>query len=179
MVIVQPSTQVSFQGYSTQANHQSMVVSKNDHVSSPVNQAEHNTVIPRNFTAADLAMMLQSKTMSESATKHITNTRIALHDSDSNDIKRVRASHILLESDEEAQILKEELLSGKIGFEEAAELYSGCPSKEKGGDLGFFNRRAMVKPFSDAAFDAKVNEIVGPVKTQFGYHLIKTTDKKA
>ncbi len=100
--------------------------------------------------------------------------------------EQVRASHILVSitdevSDEEAKkkilFIKKEIESGQ-SFEECAKAYSYCPSKVKGGDLGFFLRKgAMVEPFAKAAYALKVGEVSGPVRTQFGYHLIKVTDR--
>ena len=62
-------------------------------------------------------------------------------------------------------------------FEDAAKEFSTCPSGAKGGDLGAFGRGQMVKEFEDAAFSAEIGAVVGPVKTQFGYHLIKVEEK--
>ena len=72
------------------------------------------------------------------------------------------------------------LLRAQAGedFAELARTYSADNSASRGGDLGFFARGAMVKPFEEAAFNAKVGEIVGPVRTQYGLHIIKVTDRK-
>ena len=59
-----------------------------------------------------------------------------------------------------------------------AKTYSLCPSGQNGGDLGYFSRGQMVQPFEDAAFELPVGEVSEPVGTQFGWHLIKVTDKK-
>ncbi|MBN2413548.1 peptidylprolyl isomerase [candidate division KSB1 bacterium] len=78
----------------------------------------------------------------------------------------------------QAEDILDELKNGG-NFESLATLYSKDPgSAEKGGDLGYFTRTTMVKPFADAAFSAKKGEIVGPVKSQFGLHIIKVEDKK-
>ena len=90
----------------------------------------------------------------------------------------VRASHILVDTKEDALQLKNSIESGKISFEDAAQKYSKCPSGQRGGDLGAFGRGQMVKPFEDAAFSAPVGVVTDPVKTQFGYHLIKVTAAK-
>jgi len=91
---------------------------------------------------------------------------------------QVRASHILVPSQQACENLKNDISSGKISFEDAAKQHSTCPSKARGGDLGFFGRGQMVKPFEDAAFGAQGDEVVGPVQTQFGYHLIKVNESK-
>ena len=90
----------------------------------------------------------------------------------------VKASHILVNSKEQALRIKKEIESGNITFEQAAQKYSSCPSGAKGGDLGYFKRGQMVKEFEDAAFSLPVGKISNPVKTQFGYHLILVTAKQ-
>lgn len=90
---------------------------------------------------------------------------------------KVRASHILVQTEDEANDLLKKLDEG-ADFGELAQEYSMCPSKRDGGDLRFFGRGMMVKPFEDAAFDLEVGQVSAPVETQFGWHLIKLTDKK-
>jgi peptidyl-prolyl cis-trans isomerase C len=88
----------------------------------------------------------------------------------------VSARHILVETLEEANEIKKKIEDG-MNFEMAALQYSSCPSKEQGGNLGQFTRGQMVPEFEKAAFELPVGEISEPVKTQFGYHLIKVEDK--
>ena len=90
---------------------------------------------------------------------------------------QIRASHILVSTLDEAKTVISELEDGK-DFAKLAKKYSSCPSKEQGGDLGFFSKGQMVKEFEDAAFSLKKGEISDPVKTQFGYHIIKLTEKR-
>ncbi|MBQ4122414.1 peptidyl-prolyl cis-trans isomerase [bacterium] len=87
----------------------------------------------------------------------------------------VKASHILVRTEEEALKLKAEIENGK-DFAEAAMEVSLCPSGQNGGDLGFFSRGQMVKEFEDAAFSMQKGEVSSPIRTQFGYHLIYLTD---
>lgn len=90
----------------------------------------------------------------------------------------VHASHILLNTEEEAKDVKKQLNKGG-DFSELAKKYSKDPSTaQNGGDLGFFGRDQMVKPFSDKAFAMKANQVSDPVKTQFGYHIIKVLEVK-
>ena len=89
----------------------------------------------------------------------------------------VSAKHILTDSEEKCQTILKNIEAGEKTFEDAAREFSTCPSGAKGGDLGEFGKGQMVKEFEDAAFDAEIGKMVGPVKTQFGYHLIKVEKK--
>lgn len=88
----------------------------------------------------------------------------------------VRASHILVKTEQEAQELYNEIKNG-ASFAQIAQEKSLCSSGQNGGDLGFFGKGMMVKPFEDAAFALEVGEISQPVQTQFGWHLIELTGK--
>jgi foldase protein PrsA len=91
---------------------------------------------------------------------------------------QVRARHILVADLPTAEKVEAQLKSG-AKFEDLAAKYSTDPStKDKGGELGFFGRGAMVKPFEDAAFNGKVGSISQPVKSPFGYHIIQVEEKK-
>lgn len=92
------------------------------------------------------------------------------------DFKHVCASHILVPTEIDAIKLKSHINSYE-DFKYYARLYSSCPSGQKGGELGCFERGQMVKPFEEAAFNGKINEVSTPIKTQFGYHLIWITEK--
>lgn len=90
----------------------------------------------------------------------------------------VSASHILVPTEEEAREIYERIASGESSFEGEALEHSTCPSKANGGNLGEFGRGQMVPEFDKAVFEMKVGEITSePVKTQFGYHLIKLNEK--
>lgn len=89
----------------------------------------------------------------------------------------VTAKHILVESEDACNAIREKIVSGEISFEEAATQYSSCPSKEQGGSLGSFSKGMMVPEFEKSAFELPIGEISGAVETQFGFHLIKVTEK--
>ncbi len=86
-------------------------------------------------------------------------------------VKKVQARHILVATKELAEELKQKIDEGE-DFAKLAEQHSECPSKKRGGDLGWFGKGAMVRPFEVAAFSAQEGDIVGPLKTEFGWHLI-------
>ncbi|WP_371195859.1 peptidylprolyl isomerase PpiC [Glaciecola sp. SC05] len=83
------------------------------------------------------------------------------------------ALHILVKTEKEAQDLLVQLKKGKH-FGDLAKRYSQCPSGKKGGDLGEFRPGQMVKAFDDVVFKKEVLVVHGPIKTSFGFHLIKT-----
>ena len=84
----------------------------------------------------------------------------------------VAAKHILVDAEHEAQDLIKKIEEGTT-FEELAQKFSKCPSGQQGGDLGEFGKGRMVPAFEEAAFALDVDQVSGPVQTQFGYHLIK------
>lgn len=86
------------------------------------------------------------------------------------------ARHILVSSEEKAQQLKDEITAG-ADFADIAKQNSSCPSGAQGGDLGQFGRGMMVPEFDEVVFSAPINEVQGPVKTQFGYHLLEVTSR--
>lgn len=88
---------------------------------------------------------------------------------------KINASHILVDKQSQALKILVELQNG-AKFEDLARKYSTCPSKKRGGNLGPFKRGQMVKPFETAAFKLNIGETTKePIKTQFGYHIIKRT----
>jgi len=93
-------------------------------------------------------------------------------------VSEVHAAHILVKTEAEAKQILAEITSGKADFGKMAQLKSQCPSGKKGGDLGWFTRGRMVREFENAAFAGDKGTILGPIKTQFGWHLIKVLEKK-
>jgi peptidyl-prolyl cis-trans isomerase C len=105
-------------------------------------------------------------------------------------MEQVRASHILVTvdanaSDADRKKAKEKIdgllkqLQAGADFAKLAQEHSGCPSSKQGGDLGYFGKGQMVKPFEEKAFALKPGEFSGVVETQFGYHIVKLVEKKA
>ncbi|MGQ7247070.1 peptidylprolyl isomerase [Halomonas sp. V046] len=86
------------------------------------------------------------------------------------------ARHILVDSEEQCQTLKAEIENGK-DFAEVARQHSNCPSGRQGGDLGSFGPGQMVREFDEVVFSGDLNKVHGPVKTQFGYHLLEITSR--
>ncbi len=87
------------------------------------------------------------------------------------------AKHILVDTEEKANEILAQIKAGEVTFEDAARAHSTCPSKDQGGDLGTFGRGQMVPEFEAATFAMEVGDISDPVKTQFGYHIIKLEAK--
>ncbi|GFO57513.1 peptidylprolyl isomerase [Geomonas sp. Red276] len=86
------------------------------------------------------------------------------------------ARHILVHSEAECLKLKKEIEEGG-DFATVARENSSCPSRLRGGDLGTFVQGQMVKEFDEVVFTGELNTILGPVKTDFGYHLIEVTKR--
>ncbi len=92
-------------------------------------------------------------------------------------VTAVRASHILVDTQEQAFLIKKQINNG-ASFEEMAKKYSKCPSGKTGGDLGYFEKGEMVPTFEKAAFEMPVGIVSEPIETPFGWHLIKVYDKQ-
>lgn len=90
---------------------------------------------------------------------------------------KATARHILVDSEEKCQQLKSDI-EGGADFAAAAKENSSCPSGQNGGDLGEFGPGQMVPEFDQVVFSAPVNTVQGPVKTQFGYHLLEVTSRE-
>lgn len=89
---------------------------------------------------------------------------------------KATARHILVESEAKCEELKKAIEGGQ-DFAEVAKQHSSCPSGGKGGDLGSFGPGQMVPEFDEVVFSADINTVQGPVKTQFGYHLLEVTSR--
>ncbi len=87
-----------------------------------------------------------------------------------------QARHILVPTEETANEIKQQIADG-ADFAEMARQHSSCPSSRDGGNLGEFSPGQMVKEFNDVCFNEAVGVVHGPVKTQFGYHLIEVTKR--
>ena len=86
------------------------------------------------------------------------------------------ARHILVDTEEQCNDLKQQIKDG-ADFAELAQTHSNCPSGKSGGDLGQFGPGMMVPEFDKVVFSADVGSVEGPVKTQFGYHLLEVTSR--
>jgi peptidyl-prolyl cis-trans isomerase C len=89
---------------------------------------------------------------------------------------QAEARHILVDTEEQCAELKTQIAGG-ADFADVAKEHSSCPSSANGGDLGSFGPGQMVPEFDQVVFSAPVNEVQGPVKTQFGYHLLEVTSR--
>jgi len=91
-------------------------------------------------------------------------------------MSKASARHILVPTREACEDLKTEIEAG-ADFAAVAKQHSQCPSGQQGGDLGEFGPGQMVQQFDTVVFSAEVGKVVGPVQTQFGYHLIEVTSR--
>ncbi len=91
-------------------------------------------------------------------------------------MSKASARHILVDTEEQCSTLKQQIIDGE-DFSELAKQHSSCPSGRSGGDLGEFGPGQMVPEFDQVVFSAPINEVQGPVKTQFGYHLLEVTKR--
>ncbi|NQZ21238.1 MAG: peptidylprolyl isomerase [Colwellia sp.] len=89
-------------------------------------------------------------------------------------MSQASARHLLVDTEEQCLALKAQIEAGE-DFATVAKDHSNCPSKMQGGDLGTFGRGQMVPEFDEVVFTAELNTVQGPVKTQFGYHLLEVT----
>jgi foldase protein PrsA len=144
---------------------------------------EYKKQLGDQFDAALKQQGFTEKTFKESVRAELAMTKAIESSITEKELKEnykpeIKASHILVKDEATAKKVKEELGQGK-SFEELAKQYSeDTGSKEKGGDLGYFGPGKMVKEFEDAAYKMKKDEVSEPVKSQFGYHIIKVTDIK-
>lgn len=89
-----------------------------------------------------------------------------------------RAHHILVDAEDKAKSIIDQLAKGSK-FDDIASAESKCPSGKEGGDLGFFGKGQMVPEFDEAVNKAEIGKVVGPVKTQFGWHVIRVDERRA
>lgn len=89
---------------------------------------------------------------------------------------RATARHILVDNESQCEALKKEIEAG-ADFADVARQHSNCPSGEQGGDLGEFGRGQMVREFDEVVFSGELHKVHGPVRTQFGYHLLEITSR--
>ncbi|MHC4166736.1 MAG: peptidylprolyl isomerase [Planctomycetota bacterium] len=89
---------------------------------------------------------------------------------------RAAARHILVDTEQQCESIRQEIANG-ADFAEMAKTHSSCPSGHKGGALGEFSPGQMVPEFDQVVFNEEVGVVHGPIKTQFGYHLVEITNR--
>lgn len=131
---------------------------------------------------AELSRLKEDLLVNYAASKAISSVRVAdadvkkyfdEHPDEFKSEKTVNASHILVDSEDKANDILARINAGEFSFEDAARKFSSCPSSAEGGNLGDFGPGQMVPEFDQACFSMNEGEVRGPVRTQFGYHLIK------
>lgn len=139
---------------------------------------QYDLVVQQNGEKAIRDMVKLDLLRQKAAMEDIKVTDKELKDYYENYKPKIRASHILVKDEKTAKEIKAKLDKGE-DFAKLAKQYSQDPgSASNGGDLGWFGQGKMVKEFEDAAYKLKVGEISDPVKTEYGYHIIKVTDKE-
>lgn len=166
----------------------------------PDTESFENALREKGFTIKDVRKNIEDQLVLKEVLEREIDSKIAVSEKAVKDFyaenrdyfkkeESVRASHILVKSEENDNEKKVAEARKKIDnilalvkkgddFGEAAKKYSEGPSASSGGDLGYFTRGQMVKPFEDAAFSLKTGEISDVVKTRFGFHIIKLVDRK-
>lgn len=139
-----------------------------------ITEAQLKELIKESLIINELGVKMQEEAQ-KSVDKMSDKELEAYFNKNKDSLSKVRASHILVATKEEAEEISKEIKSGKP-FEDFLDKSTDEAAKAQNGDLGFFAKGAMVKEFSDKAFSMKKGEVSGPVKTQFGYHIIKVTD---
>ena len=145
-------------------------LSKDPTVKSQIDEATRKIILGA-LLQREIESRIKAPSQEEVNQYHLT------HSDEFQQEKQVKARHILLKDETEAKKIAAELKKG-AEFTALARDNSSCPSAAQGGDLGFFTRNRMVKEFADAAFALKKGEVSPPIKTKFGYHLIKVTEKQ-
>jgi peptidyl-prolyl cis-trans isomerase C len=139
---------------------------------------EKDPVVKSRLEESRRQILVQS-TIEKIVEKDLTDDKVrAYYESHQDEFRQVRASHILVETEEQAKEAKKRATEGGDFAALAKELSTDPSAQQNGGDLGFFRKDQMVKPFADRAFAMKVNEVSDPVKTEFGYHVIKVAEIK-
>ncbi len=177
-----PQIAANFQGdQGNKALLQELVNQKLFYLEAQENGTENDPKFQKEFEKLKENFMTQYRIQNLINSAAVTHEELEEHYNSNKDsflsANKVQASHILVDSLELANEVKDKLDKGET-FEALAKEYSSCPSKERGGDLGMFEQGQMVPEFEEAAFAMKVNDISKPVETQFGYHIIKVTDKE-
>ena len=149
--------------------------------------AKHNLFETEPEFKAELARLRENLLINYAGNKVISSVKVSdadvkkYYDENLDKFKQggtVNADHILVDSEEKALEILGKIESGEITFGDAAKEYSSCPSGQRGGNLGDFGRGQMVPEFDTAVFELEVGAITKtPIKTQFGYHLIKLNSK--
>lgn len=146
-----------------------------------LNQALASSGVKLSELKKDLKTNIEAKKMVESTINIKDSEMKSYFDQNKDSLAteaQVKASHILVADEKTAKEVKAKLDKGEDFAKLAKEYSTDTASKSNGGDLGYFKKGDMVEAFANQAFSMKVNEVSDPVKTEYGYHIIKVTGKK-